>query len=495
MATAYADVRAEAHRGFDIETLLDPPSTPRRRRIALIGIAALLATVTNAVLFMIPPLLPLMQEQFGLNLAGETWVFTTLTLGGGAGFVLLPRFSDVLGDWLTALGTGAFLVVGSLIPVISHTYAAILVGSALLGFGSAGQLLPIGFLRRHLVGGKVSVAVSVLIMATGAGVVSGMLGGGVTVRYLPLTGFFAIMAVVFAATTAAILVVLPRDEPESAGKPGVLGTLWMIAWLTALLLTLTQGLLWGDAALLPLVLGIAGFFTWRRAQRRSAAPVFDRSITKMPYLGVACAAAALFGAIDAAFLLLVTYYTQASPVASGYGLGMDALGTGLLMLPFALTMFISGKAAEKQVAKGRPGEVLIVGAVLSVLGIGFLVVDHRVWWAYLIGAGVIGLGSRAGYSGAFAVPQFLVHPRKSGMAAGIIGTAMAIGIAFGSALISALLLSHAKSSSAAPPVSSYEAGYLATLLCAVAIVVIALRAHRRHQKAFTSLLRQTGVIS
>jgi hypothetical protein len=38
------------------------------------------------------------------------------------------------------------------------------------------------------------------------------------------------------------------------------------------------------------------------------------------------------------------------------------LGTGLLMLPFALTMFISGKAAEKIVAKGRPGEVLVIGA-------------------------------------------------------------------------------------------------------------------------------------
>lgn len=494
MNAAPGNTGTGAHLGFDIESLLDPPSTPRRRRAALIGVAALLATVTNAVMFMIPPLLPLMKAQFGLDLAAETWVFTTLTLGGGAGFVLLPRLADVLGDWVTSLLTGSLLVLGSVIPAVGNSYVAVLVGSALLGFGSAGQLLPIGFLRRHMSGGKVSTAVSVLIMATGAGVVAGMLGGGLTVRYLPLSGFFYVMAVVFAATTAALLIILPRDDPESAGKPGVFGTMWMIAWLTAVLLTLTQGLLWGEAALVPLALGIVGYVTWRRAQRRSAAPVFDTGITKMPYLRVACFSAALFGAMDAAFLLLVTYYTQASPAHNGYGLGLDAFGAGLLMLPFALTMFISGKAAERRVAKGRPDEVLIVGAVLSAVGIALLAIDYQDWWAYLVGAALIGLGSRAGYSGAFAVPQFLVPERKSGMAAGIIGTTMAIGIAFGSALISALLLSDATSTSDAPPAASYESGYIATLLCALAVVV-ALLAHRRHQKAFTALLRQTGVLS
>lgn len=492
---AAAPVERRAHLGFDIETLLDPPATPRARRLALIGVAALLATVTNAVFFMVPPLLPLMQMQFGLDLAGETWVFTALTLGSGAGFVLLPRLADVLGDWNTALLAGGVLVIGGLIPAVGDSYPTILAGCALLGFGSAAQLLPIGFLRRHMSGGKVSTAVSVLIMATGAGVVAGMLGGGLTVRYLPLSGFFFVVTAVFAATTIALLVILPREDPESAGRPGVAGTAWMIAWMTALLLALTQGLLWGDAAVVPLALGVAGYLTWRRAQRRSAAPVFDTSITKMPYMQVACFSAALFGAVDAAFLLLVTYYTQASEAQAGYGLGLDALGTGLLMLPFALTMFISGKAAEKRVAKGRPGEVLIVGAALSAAGITVLLVDHRDWWAYLIGAALIGLGSRAGYSGAFAVPQFLVHERKSGMAAGIIGTTMAIGIAFGSALISALLLSGATSTTDSPPASSYELGYVATLVCALAVVVVAVHAHRRHQRAFTALLRQAGVLS
>ncbi|WP_158675721.1 MFS transporter [Nocardia stercoris] len=485
----------KTHAGFDIESLLDPVPTPARRRFALIAVAALLATVTNAVLFMLPPLLPLMKDQLGLDSASETWIFTALTLGGGAGFILLPRLADVLSDRPTAVLAGGVLTLGALIPAVVYTYPAVLAGAALLGFGSSAQLLPLGFLRRHLSGGRVSTAVSVLIMATGGGVVAGMLGGGLTVRFLSVPTFFFIMAAVFVATTVALVLAVPRADPESAGAPGVFGTLWMIAWLTAILLTLTQGLLWGDAVLIPLVLGLAGYFTWRRFERRSAAPVFDLAILKMPYAKVACWAAGLFGAIDAGFLLSVTYYTQADPAQTGYGLGYDAFGTGLLMLPFALTMFISGKAAEQRVAKGRPGVVLLAGAAVSAVGVAVLTVDHRHIWAYLIGAGLIGLGSRAGYSGAFAVPQFLVPERKAGMAAGLVGTCMAIGIAFGSALVSALLLASPDPVTGQAPEAAYVDSYVCTLACALAVLVIVLVAHRRSHKAFVAVLRQTGVLT
>jgi hypothetical protein len=43
---------------------------------------------------------------------------------------------------------------------------------------------------------------------------------------------------------------------------------------------------------------------------------------------------------------------------------MDALATSLLMLPFALTMFISGKAAERLIQQGRPAIVLAAGAAV-----------------------------------------------------------------------------------------------------------------------------------
>jgi MFS family permease len=484
---------ASTHQSFGIASLMAGPSVTSRRA-SLIGVAALLATVTNAVLFMLPPLLPLMQAKFGLSLAGETWIFTALTLGGGAGFVLLPRLADILSDRTTALLSGSVLTLGALIAAVGNSYPAIILGSALLGFGSSAQLLPIGFLRRHLPGSKVSTAVSVLIMATGAGVVASMLGGGLTVRWLSIASFFYILAVVFAATTVALVVIVPSAKPESSGKIGVLGAVWMIGWLTAVLLTFTQGTVWGDAALIPLVVGIFGGIAWMRVQRRSSTAVFDLKLLKMPFVTVACLPAGLFGAVDAGFLLLVSYYTQ-TPKEAGYGLGIDALGTGLLMLPFALTMFINGKAAEKIVAKGRPGEVLVIGASISALGLGVLAFDHRHVWAYLVDAALVGLGSRAGYSGAFAVPQFLVPEHKAGMAAGMVGTTMAIGIAFGSALITSVLSAAYLPGTAVPKAYLYTVGLVATLVCALLVLVATLTSHLRHRGEFKALLRQSGVLA
>jgi hypothetical protein len=121
-----------------------------------------------------------------------------------------------------------------------------------------------------------------------------------------------------------------------------------------------------------------------------------------------------------------------------YGLSYDPLKTSLIMLPFALTMFISGKYSERIISRGRPGIVLVGGAVICMLGLLFLAVAHDQAWEYVVGSGIIGLGSRAGYSGAFAVPQFVVPETEAGMAAGMPGTIMAIGFAVGAAVVTIL---------------------------------------------------------
>jgi MFS family permease len=98
-------------------------------------------------------------------------------------------------------------------------------------------------------------------------------------------------------------------------------------------------------------------------------------------------------------------------------------------------MFLSGKLSEKIVAQGKPGVVLVVGAAVCLVGLGFLALFHDQAWHYIVGSGIVGVGSRAGYSGAFAVPQFVVPENRAGMAAGLPGTIMAIGFALGAAII------------------------------------------------------------
>lgn len=414
-----------------------------RRRGTLVGVGALLVVLTNAVIFILPPLLPVIQAQYGLATVAETtWLYTVLTLGGGAGFILLPRLADLYGDRNANVAAAAFLTVGALVPAVGDSYPSLLIGCALMGFGGAAQVLPLGFLRRGLGEGGITIAVAVLVIGTGVGIVAGMIGGGLIVQSLSLQSFFVVLTAIGAATTVASYLLIPHLPPaERGGRIGVVGTVWMIAWVAAILLTLTQGLVWGNAALIPLVLGVVGGVAWIRVERRSSTAVFDVALMKAPLVTASCICITLFAAVNAAFLLLVSTYAQIIPEAlrpvDAYGLGLSALDTGWLMLPFALTFVVGGVVADRPVNNGRAVPVFVSGALISAAGLAWLALAHDQQWHYLVGAAVIGLGCSIGYAAGFTLVQLAVPEEKAGMATGVAGTFLAVGFAFGTALVSA----------------------------------------------------------
>ncbi|MFF8374270.1 MFS transporter [Streptomyces lydicus] len=419
-----------------------PPSRPAPNKGVLIGIGGLLAVLTNAVIFVLPPLLPVIQAQYGLATVAETtWLYTALTLGGGAGFILLPRLADVRGDRNASVAASAFLTVGAVVPAVGDSYPTLLAGCTLMGFGGAAQLLPLGFLRRNLGDSGITTAVAVQVIATGVGIVLGMIGGGFIVENLSLRSFFTILAAVCAATTGASYATIPHAPPaERADRIGVLGTVWMIAWVATILLTLTQGLVWGSAALIPLVVGIVAGIAWVRVERRSSSAVFDVALMKAPLVTASCLCMALFAAVNSAFLLLLSTYAQIIPEtlrpADAYGLGRNALQTGLLMAPFAVAFLVRGTVLDRALFNGRGVPVFVTGALISAAGLAWLAVAHDQQWHYLVGAAVMGLGCRIGYAASFTLVQMAVPEEKAGMAAGIAGTFMAVGFAFGTALVS-----------------------------------------------------------
>ncbi|MBT2263452.1 MFS transporter [Rhodococcus erythropolis] len=463
------------------------------RRLALISIAALLVILTNAVLFLFPPLLPVIQTQYQVTtVAAVTWIFTLLTLGGGAGFVVLPRLSDVIGDRNTAGIACAALTAGALTAAIGDSYPALLAGSTVMGFGGAAQLLPLGFLRRALGENGLATSVAVLVIATGIGIVVGMIGGGFIVEAMSLRDFFYILTACFAVTTAASILVIPHSRPADAGGSiPVLGAAWLIAWVGAILLALTQSAEWGSTALLPLGIGLLGALSWLQVQRRTSNPMFDHTLFKAPFVTVACVVIALIAAVNSAFLVLLSTYAQIDPSylppEDSYGLGLTSLQTGWLMVPFAVTFLIGGVVAERPVAEGRGTAVLVAGALVSAAGLALLVAAHDQQWSYLVASGVIGLGCAVVYSACFALVQTAVDETKAGMAAAMAGTAMAIGFALGSALVTTVL----GSSTVTVPGTDielaqkglYGPSYLLTIGLAALIVITVLISRARTRAA------------
>lgn len=474
----------------------EAPARRAPNKGVLIGVGTLLIVLTNAVIFILPPLLPIIQTQYGLATVAETtWLYTALTLGGGAGFILLPRLADLYGDRNASVAASAFLAVGALIPAVGDSYPTLLVGCILMGFGGAAQLLPLGFLRRNLGEDGITVGVAVLVVATGVGIVVGMIGGGFIVESLSLRSFFVILTAVCAATTIACHVTIPHTPPaERNGRIAVLGTVWMIAWVAAILLTLTQGLVWGVAALVPLVAGIIGGIAWVRVERRSTAAVFDVAMMKTPLVTASCLCIALFAAVNSAFLLLLSTYAQITPEdlrpEDSYGLGLSALQTGWLMAPFAAAFLIRGTVLDRALLNGRGVPVFVIGALTSASGLAWLALAHDQQWQYLVGAAVMGLGTRIGYAAGFTMVQMAVPEEKAGMAAGVAGTFMAVGFAFGTALVSGDL-----SASLVPVVGTglevaakglYGTGYWLSGVLALLIVVTVLVSRARSGRCVES---------
>ncbi|MGB3697559.1 MAG: MFS transporter [Gordonia sp. (in: high G+C Gram-positive bacteria)] len=415
-------------------------------RLQLIGVASLLVILTNAVTFLLPPLLPVIQAEYQItSVAAATWIFTLLTLGGGAGFIVLPKLSDVTGDRTAAVVASVALTLGAGLIAVGNSYGALLAGAIVMGFGGAAQLLPLGFLRRTLGESGLAISVAVLVMATGVGIVIGMIGGGLIVDYVSVQMFFYILTACCALTVVASALIIPQNAPDvSVRRIPVVGTTWLVAWIAALLLAMTQGLEWGMGALVPLAIGVLGAATWVQAQRKTQTPVFDPSIAKSSVVVLSCVVIALIAMVNASFLVLMSNFAQVDPSwflspDDSYGLGLSALDTGMLMIPFAVTFLIGGAVAERPVAQGRGLAVFVVGALTSVVGLALLLVVPDQEWSFLVASGVIGFGCSIVYSACFALVQQAVREEKAGMAGAMVGTAMAIGFSLGSAVVTSVL--------------------------------------------------------
>jgi MFS family permease len=414
------------------------------RRTALIGIAAVLVVLTNAVVFLLPPLLPIVQAQYGLStVAQTTWLYTALTLGGGAGFAVLPRVADVYGDRNASVLACVFVTAGALIPAIGDSYPTLVAGCAVMGVGGSAQLLPLGFLRRHLGENGLAIGVAVLVIATGIGIVVGMIGGGFAVANMSIQGFFIILTIAAALSTIGSYLAIPHTPAAASERIGVLGAVCLVGWVGALLMALTQGLVWGAGAFVPLVIGVVGGIAWVRVERRSPNAVFDATVLRSDFVIAASVCIGLFAAVNSAFLLLMSTYVQVPArdllPADAYGLGLTALRTGILMLPFAATFLIGSILADGPVNRGKGAAVLNLGAAVCVAGFAWMALAHDRQWHYLIGAGVIGLGCALGYSAGFTLVQVKVPEAKAGMASGMAGTCMAVGFAFGTAVVAGIL--------------------------------------------------------
>jgi EmrB/QacA subfamily drug resistance transporter len=130
-------------------------------------------------------------------------------------------------------------------------------------------------------------------------------------------------------------------------------------------------------------------------------------------------------------------------------LHLDALHTGIGLLPMGLSVMLGAPLALKLTKYLTPKRVIQVGFVVSILGSILIrqafAVDATVW-SFVPGLALFGLGLGFGFSQLSNLTLSAVSVEQSGEASGVNNTLRQVGSSFGSAIIGAALIATLTSS-------------------------------------------------
>jgi MFS family permease len=171
---------------------------------------------------------------------------------------------------------------------------------------------------------------------------------------------------------------------------------------------------------------------------------------------------------------LVTAQLVQAPEATGYGLGLSIVATGLCLLPGGVVMLLlSPVSARISTARG-PRITLALGAAVIAAGYAVRIADSRDLWMIIAGATVVATGTTLAYS---ALPTLIlraVPAEQTASANGVNVLMRTIGQAGSSAAVAAVLVHHTSLVGGAPVPTLH--GYLLAFAMAGAVALVAVAA-------------------
>lgn len=277
---------------------------------------------------------------------------------------------------------------------------------------------------------------------------------------------FLINLPVVAAVLIGGLPLLPDARGDSPAPVDWIGVLLCAVTLGLLIVPLVEGREtgwpWWACAMLAAT-PVAGFCFWRYEKafaRRGGLPLVSVDLVRMPGL-VSGLTGVLFFYVVSAFFLVFSVYLQSA-------LGLDALATGLVFLPFGVGFFIAPLTTPLAV-RFFGSWVPSIGMLLEVAGclyLAALVADAPAQMPaqvpLIVAIGLLGFGQ------GWALPTLVrsvierAPAAGSGMIAGITNSALQISAALGVAVIGGVFFSIAGNS---PSPMSMAKALIAAMLC------------------------------
>ena len=381
---------------------------------------------------------PKMMTSFGVSIERIQWVLTGYVV---ARAILMPTVGW-LGGWIGQrnlyLLSLLFVVGSSVCSAVAWNLESLIIFRVLQGIG-AGPLQAIGLviLFENFPPHQRGLAVGLVFVGYSIGAAIAYILGGYLIEYYSWRAMFYLAAPPGILSLITGFWILPNDRRQRRGTIDYWGLIFMSLCLSTLLLALTQGRRHGwDSSYIRTLFAIAGpsFLVLILVEMYTRAPVIHLSL----FRNVRYTMASLVSSLNSMSIHSMQFLTA---LLLQQILGLDALQTGMVILPSMLLSGVMGPVCGVLSDRMNPRIPVLVG--FAGMGVLFYVMSYANAFTTVLTMTLIMLGMRVAlhliHTPLTRMAMVALQPGEVREGTGLEGVVRGIGGSFGVALTGVIL--------------------------------------------------------
>ena len=406
------------------------------------------AAISYALLqSLVAPALPVIQQDLHASASGATWILTAYLLSASVATPIVGRLGDMFGKKRVMVVVLVVLALGTLLAALATTIGVMIVARVIQGAGGAIFPLSFAIIRDEFPRERVPHGIALISAILGIGGGLGIVLAGPIIQHLDYHWLFWFPLVAVVIATIGIFIFVPESPVRTRGRIDPIGAVLLAAWLTALLVPISEGPVWGWTS--PKTIGLFALAAvlipvWVWSESRSRAPLVDMQMMRLRPVWTTNLAALVLGFGMFASFVLVPEFVEL-PARDGFGFGASVTQAGLFMLPATIGMLIGGPISGRLSSTVGSRVPLMLGALLSCIAFVLLTVAHDQRWEIYFALLVMGIGIGFAFASMANLIVESVPAQQTGVATGmntiIRSTGGAIGSQVSAAIVTATLVS------------------------------------------------------
>ena len=406
------------------------------------------AAVAYALLqSLVAPALLTIQEDLHTTTTGAAWILTAYLLSASVVTPIAGRLGDMYGKKRVMVAVLIVLALGTALAGLATTIGVMIVARVIQGAGGAIFPLSFAIIRDEFPRERVPHGIALISAILGIGGGLGIVLAGPIIQHLDYHWLFWFPLVAVVIATIGIFIFVPESPVRTRGRIDPIGAVLLAAWLTALLVPISEGPVWGWTS--PKTIGLFALAAvlipvWVWSESRSRAPLVDMQMMRLRPVWTTNLAALVLGFGMFASFVLVPEFVEL-PARDGFGFGASVTQAGLFMLPATIGMLIGGPISGRLSSTVGSRVPLMLGALLSCIAFVLLTVAHDQRWEIYFALLVMGIGIGFAFASMANLIVESVPAQQTGVATGmntiIRSTGGAIGSQVSAAIVTATLVS------------------------------------------------------